>query len=85
MSKGYATGNSPRQIAEELAAMVVANPGTFSEYYRMMLSSDGLEIKLAGEKVGNSAINGVPLYAPDMVFVAKLTSGGLVVAERGEG
>lgn len=79
VAQGFILGTSERNVVEKLAQSIVAEPVKNAVYYTALLGDSGLRFILMGDKVGVSAINGMPLYAPDTVYVVKLTSSGLII------
>jgi hypothetical protein len=79
-SLGYIVCASPRACAEAVARAVISDPAKFAEFYGLMLSDAGLKVTIFGESVGTSGINGATLYAPDVVYMVKLTANGIVIS-----
>lgn len=79
VAQGFILGTSERNVVEKLAQSIVAEPVKNAVYYTALLGDSGLRFILMGDKVGVSAINGMPLYAPDTIYIAKLASSGLVI------
>ena len=79
VAQGFISGTSEQNVVEKLAKAIVAEPVKNAVYYQAMLSDAGLTFRLMGERVGTGIASGLPLYAPDTIFIAKLTSGGLVI------
>ncbi len=76
---GYVEASSAQAVAERLAALIAGDPARYSNLYQKMLGTEGLKITVYGAKTGNSPINGAPIYALDLQFIAKMTAQGVVV------
>lgn len=88
---GHVAGSSPHDVVAYVASLIINSPTKtaqigngdalveYAAMYRLMLSADGLKVAIVGEKVGVSAITGISLYAPNVVYTVKLTSVGLVI------
>lgn len=80
-SVGFMEGTSERALAEQLAGLIAKSPDKYPDWYRAMISDAGLKITLFGASTGKSTITGTLLYAPDMNYIAKLTTNGVVVTQ----
>jgi hypothetical protein len=79
---GYVAGSSETAVATAIAKGIADAPTTNAANYALLLSDAGLPIKIYGGLSNvKSSITGAFIPLPDTNFVAKLTSGGLVVKQ----
>lgn len=78
-SVGYVAATSPRAAVELVTRVVMADVVKFAPWYQAMLSDKGMKVEVVGEASGKSSITGATLYAPNMVFVVKVTANNVVV------
>lgn len=83
VSIGFVSGTSEDAVAMSIAKSIANAPSTNAANYKLLLSDSGLSITLFGAMIPGqkSAITGLPLYDPNVNYVAKLTSSGLVVTK----
>lgn len=82
VSNGFVSGLGPAALAKGLAQTIVDNPAKWPDFYRLLISDAGLRITLYGESLHTvGAASGLPLYAPDTIFLATLRSDGLHVVQ----
>lgn len=80
VSNGYVFGPSPAALAKGLAQNIAENPTKWPDFYRLLISDAGLKITLYGESLHTvGAASGLPLYAPDTIYIARLTTSGIVI------
>jgi len=78
-SIGYVNATSPRAAVEAVTRVVMSDITKYSGFYQLMLSDKGMKVEVVGESTGKSAITGLTMYAPNMVFVVKVMKDGSVV------
>lgn len=77
---GFVAGTSDDNVAMVAAKAVADNPKGQADNYKLLISDAGLKLTVVGGLTGTkSSITGLLLSYPDIHYLAKLTTTGLIV------